>query len=189
MNRITILLTVVIFFAGVSICNSQENADAKLGFDVDATFVSKYLWHGYDLLDDKAAFQPSVNIDLYGTGLSVNWWASYPASAGFSSTLGASRVDATEYDYTVAYNHTLLEKTSYATDITANYIYYDFPDAPSTYADAQELGVGFAWPNICPVGFVPSYYVGKIWPSRSISVLTGEYGGWMHIFGLSYDLK
>lgn len=192
MNKRKILLTlttIMMLLAGVNTCIAQEPADAKLGVDVDVTWVSKYLWRGYDLLDDKAAFQPSVNVDLYGTGFSINVWASYPTSAGFSSTLGASRVNATEYDYTVAYDTTLFEGESCATDVTANYIYYDFIDAPSTYADAQELGVGLAWPSICPGGIVPSYYVGKIWESKSKSTLTGEYGGWIHIFGLGYDLS
>ncbi len=33
--------------------------------------VSKYIWRGYDLFDDHGAFQPSVNADLFGTGLEV----------------------------------------------------------------------------------------------------------------------
>ncbi|MCH7557953.1 MAG: hypothetical protein IIB56_10910, partial [Planctomycetes bacterium] len=68
MNKVKILLSVVMLLVGVSICVAQEAVDAKLGVDVDVTWVSKYLWRGYDLLDDKAAFQPSVNVDLYGTG-------------------------------------------------------------------------------------------------------------------------
>lgn len=192
MNERKILLSAVMLLVSVNICIAQEAADAKLGIDVDFTFVSKYLWRGYDLLDDKSAIQPSINVDLWGSGFSVNVWASYAGGGGNGTTSDRtstfSRVDATEYDYTVAYEHSLFEGQSYATDITANYIYYDFIDAPDTSADAQELGVGFAWPNICPGGIVPSYYVGKIWASKSKSVLTGEYGGWIHILGLGYDV-
>ncbi len=185
MKKKGIVLIAVILLSTVGLVQGQEE---KLGIDIDATWVSKYIWRGFDLLDDKAAFQPSVNLDFFGTGLSFNVWASYAGSAGYSSTLGASRVDATEYDYTIAYNHTLYDGESYATDVTLNWIYYDYIDAPTKAADAQEFGVGFVWPNICPAGVVPSYYVGKIWESRSNSLLTGEYGGWLHIFGLGYDL-
>lgn len=178
-----ILLIGVILLASIGPAKAQND---QLGIDLDLTWVSKYIWRGFDLLDDKAAFQPSINLDLYGTGFSANVWASY---AGASKGGGSiSTVNATEYDYTIAYDCTLFEGQNYSTDVTANYIYYDFIDEPTKAADAQEIGVGFAWPNICPFGSVPSYYVSKIWPTRSDSALTGEYGGWLHIFGLGYDL-
>ena len=180
MNRKKILL-----IAGILLCiaagtQAQEADEARLGVDLDATWVSKYLWHGFDLFDDKAAFQPSVNVDFWGSGFSFNYWASIPCSSGL--------VNLTEYDYTVAYDRTVFEGEKYATDVTANYIYYDFPDEPDRAADGQELGVGFAWPNILPAGVVPSYYVGKIWASKSDSDLGSDFGGFIHVFGLGYDL-
>jgi hypothetical protein len=182
-----ILLIAAIMLSMGGFVRAEEN---KLGVDLDVTWVSKYLWHGFDRLDDRAAFQPSINFNLYDTGFSFKLWMSYACSGGSSSSLpGGGRVNATEYRYIVAYDHTLFKSESYATDVTANYIYYDFIDEPDKAQDAQEIGVGFSWPNICPAGFVPSYYVGKIWPSKSNSVLTGEYGGWIHVFGLGYDLK
>jgi hypothetical protein len=178
-----LLLTIVVLL-GSAAAWAQEDG---LGVELDLTWVSKYLWRGIDMLDDKAAFQPSVKVDLPDSGFSFKFWASY---AGSSKGGGAvSTVNATEYEYILAYEHMAFEGDSLATAITANYIYYDFIDQPSIAADAQELGVGFAWPNICPAGIVPSYYVGKIWPSDSDSALTGEYGGWVHIFGLGYDME
>ena len=177
-----ILLIAVILLSTAGFVQAEEG---KLGVEVDTTWVSKYLWRGIDRLDDKAAFQPSVNLDLYDTGLSFKLWASY---AGSSGTSNVSTVNATEYRYILAYGSTLSEGESYATDVTVNYIYYDFIDEPDIAQDAQEFGVGFAWPNICPAGIVPSYYVGKIWKARSNSQLAADYGGWAHIFGLGYDL-
>jgi len=168
--------------------------DGELGVTLDVTYVSKYIWRGIDLLDDVGAVQPSIDIDLFGTGFSFNVWSSYAGSGGMANHGAFSRVDATEYDYKLIYETTLLEDERLATNIMANWIYYDFIDAPSVGSaqgggDAQELGVGFSWPNLCPMGIVPSYYVGKIWEARSNSVLTGEYGGWVHVFGLGYDLE
>jgi len=180
-----ILLIAVVLLSTAGFVQAEEG---KLGIDVDATWVSKYLWRGIDRLDDTAAFQPSVNFDLFDTGLSFKIWASYAGGGGSTSKLPTGRVNATEYRYILAYDYTLFEGENYATDVTTNYIYYDFIDEPDRAQDAQEIGMGFAWPNICPAGVVPSYYVGRIWPSRSNSTLTGEYGGWVHVFGLGYDL-
>ena len=180
----SILLTAMVLLVMTGLAQAQE-----LGIDIDATYVSKYLWRGFDILDDVSAFQPSININFGDTGFSFNLWTSYAGSGG------NNRVNLTEYDYTLAYGNTLFEGETYATDFTANYIYYDFIDQPSrgsstvpAIADTQELGVAFAWPNVCPMGIVPSYYVGKIWESRSNSTLGKNYGGWIHIFGLGYDL-
>ena len=202
MKKQGILLATVILLIAVGLVQAQEDA---VGVTLDATWVGKYLWRGFDSLDDKGAFQPSVNVDLLGTGFSVNVWGSYPTAAGdmnktTSSPGGSSRIDATEYDYTLAYNAAICEGEEHQTDVTAQYIYYDFIDTYDEAADAYEIGVQVAWPNLCPTGAVtPSYYVGRIEPaagsagSNSAGVpkadLTMHYEGWIHIFGISYDLK
>ena len=183
MKKMRLLLII-----GILLCVSTVSVaeESNLGVDFDTTYVSKYMWRGFDILDDVSAFQPSINIDL-GSGFSANIWASYAGSGG-STSAGSSRVNLTEYDYTIAYACTLFESESYATDVAANYIYYDFTDEPTRAADAMELGVAFAWPDICPFGIVPSYYVGKIWEARSNSALGKNYEGWVHVLGLGYDL-
>ena len=178
-----ILLIAVFLFSTAGLVQAEEG---ELGVTVDATWVSKYLWRGIDLLDDKAAFQPSVNFDLYGTGFSAKLWMSYAGSSKGNGSV--STVDATEYDYSLAYSTVLFEGERFVTNVTGNWIYYDFIDRPTKAADAQELGIGFSWPELCPAGIVPSYYVGKIWPARSNSLLVNDYGGWAHIFGLGYGL-
>jgi len=183
--RKAVLLIAVILLSTAGLAQAQQE---KLGIDFDATWVSKYIWRGIDRLDDTAAFQPSINFDLYDTGFSFKLWASYAGGGGNTSKVFNGRVNATEYRYIIAYDYSFFEAETYVTDVTVNYIYYDFIDEPDRAQDAQELGVGFAWPNIFPAGLVPSYYVGRIWPSRSNSTLTGEYAGWVHIFGLGYDL-
>ena len=63
MSKQGILLAALVLFGVVGLAQSQEQ---PLGVTADATWVSKYLWYGVDLLDDKAAFQPSVDVDLFG---------------------------------------------------------------------------------------------------------------------------
>jgi len=190
MRKQGIILVAVVLVAATGVVRAQEG---PLSTTVDATWVSKYLWYGFDSLDDKAAFQPSVDVDLFGSGFSINVWASYPTSAGdmnksAANRAGASRVDATEYNYTVAYSTVFCEGDPQETVVTARGTYYDFIDQPDTAADAHEVGLQVAMPEITGVGVVPSYFIGRIWPARSNSDLDGDYAGWVHIFGLNYDL-
>ena len=48
---------------------AQEN---DLGVTLDAKIASKYIWRGFDIYEDDASvFQPSITLDLYGTGLGL----------------------------------------------------------------------------------------------------------------------
>ena len=54
---------------GPSAWGQEAEERSGLGVTADVTWVSKYVWRGYDLFDDHAAFQPSVDADLLGRGL------------------------------------------------------------------------------------------------------------------------
>ncbi|TKJ33825.1 MAG: hypothetical protein CEE38_19575 [Planctomycetes bacterium B3_Pla] len=197
MKKQVILLAAVVLFCAAGLVQAQED---PLGVTADATWVSKYLWYGFDLLDDKGAFQPSVDVDLFGSGFSLNVWSSYPTAVGDMNkgggAAGTSRVDATEFDYTLAYSTVICEGEPHATYITAQGIYYDFIDIPSQAADAEEIGVQLTWPNVSPTGDVtPGYYISRIWPAKSgkpragkDDLIPGDYAGWIHVFSLGYDL-
>ena len=75
---------VLMILAAVIVAGSTARAEegSSLGVTLDTTYVSKYVWHGYDIFDDHAAIQPSVAVDLFGTGLSVTVWGSIPAGTG-----------------------------------------------------------------------------------------------------------
>ncbi|MFH1743194.1 MAG: hypothetical protein ABIH23_29665 [bacterium] len=166
--------------AMLTVCvSAQDGEEKRLGVDLDATYVSQYMWRGYDILDGDPAFQPSVNFDLFQTGFSLNVWGSFGLSSGSE--------DYDELDYTLAWGRTFFEDAAYAIDFSANYIYYDYPNVDSENADVQEIGVGISLPNLAPVGpgyLVPSYYAGYDWSAYS----GGPEEGWFHIFGLGYDL-
>lgn len=151
----------------------------QLGVDLDATYVSKYIWRGYDLYNDRGAFQPSVNADLFGTGFSANIWSSIP--------VGSGNEDLTELDYTLTYAFRMFDDKVYALDIFVNYIYFDYINL-NHMADCHELGVGAAMPNLIRVGeiaLIPSYYMGKLWPNSSG---VDNVAGGFHVLGLSFDL-
>ncbi len=53
---------------------------------VEATVVSKYIWRGFDVLDGKPAFQPSIDLSLNDTGFGLKIWGSFALDD--RSTLG-----------------------------------------------------------------------------------------------------
>jgi hypothetical protein len=190
MKKKGILLTAVILFCMAGFVHAQE----ELGVTMDATWVSKYIWRGFDKFDDKAAFQPSINLDLYGTGLSFGIWTSQPGSSGTGSGLlvgdEISTVNAEEWRYILTYADSVLDGETYQTNYAVSWIYYNFPDsAPEAY-DAQEFNLALSWPDICPAGIVPSYTIVKMWPAKSDADVSSAYSssGWIHVFGLGYDL-
>ena len=187
-TRWTVALLVSVVAMGQGVAAGEEGrADGGLGIALDMTYVSKYLWRGYDLFDDHAALQPSVDVDLFGTGFGVNVWGSIPMGTG-SNGHGDGINIWQEYDYTVYHGLTLFEDERYALDVGTNYIYYHFPKL-NHKADTQEIGVSVALPNLIEIGgsaLVPSYYAGKLWPTSSGQ--DSDVAGGYHALGLSYDL-
>ena len=179
MKNLTLLTLLVLFVSATGTTLAVDNVDIQ----VTASWVSQYVWRGIDKLDDKAAFQPSVNLD-FGNGFSFNVWASL---AGGSKNGGRiSTVDAEEHRYSLTYANSIDDfatKVNYAT----SWVYYDYPDQASKSADAQEINLSISLPEICPGGFVPSYTIVKMWSAKSGGPSNGL-SGWIHVIGLDYDI-
>ena len=195
MKKKAILLTAVIVFASLSVVQAQEG---ELHGTIDVTYLSKYVWRGFDIYNDKSAIQPSIDLDLYGTGFGINIMGHMANSSG--------HVNGERWDYTLYYCNSLFEGESYATNYRLGWVNYNYPDNPSKgsaaapNASLQELHAILSWPNMCPAGVVPSYILVKMWPSESGSfsgtnsnlVLAPGFGGtasgFAHIFMLDYPL-
>lgn len=173
MKKGIVLVTAMMLF-------STGMAYAEVGISADVTWVSKHIWRGFDKLDDRAAFQPSINFD-FGNGLSFNVWSSHAGS-------GRDTVNLEEWRYTVTYANSLWDGETYATNYAVSWVYYDFPDMASKDADAQEFNIGFAWPDLCPMGIVPSYTYVHMWAAKGGGLAAFAGGGPIHVFGLGYDL-
>ena len=188
-----ILLTAVILLSATTFVQAQ---DGELSGTADITWASQYIWRGFEMYGDtglgpgyeKSAIQPSIDLDLYGTGLGLNVLLSRANSSGFE-------LDE-ELDLTLSYSNSLYEYETYATNYTVGWMYYYHPDGPapgvpsglSDCMDWQEAFATLSWPEMCPEGVVPSYTVIKMWPAKENSV-SSEISGWLHILGLSYDLS
>jgi hypothetical protein len=175
MKRETIVIGILVMLgmAGMAVA-----AEGDLGITFDTTWVSKYIWRGIDKMDDKASIQPSVNFDL-GNGFSAGVWAAYGCAS--------DTVNATEYDYSLTYSGTACQGEATEVAYAASWVYYDFIDEPDTMADAQEINLSVAMPNICPSGVVPSYTIIKMWGSKSSSNAS-PISGWIHVVGLDYGI-
>jgi uncharacterized protein (TIGR02001 family) len=151
-------------------------------FTLDASYVTKYIWRGFDVLDDKAAFQPSVNLALEN-GMFFNVWASY---AGASKNDGSvSTVDATEYDYTVGYANSFGEDC-FVTNYSIGWRFYDYIDKASNDGDMQEGFVELSWPNLIGNGLTPKYAYYHMWASEGSGDVRAN-GGPIHVAGMDYN--
>ena len=177
MSRVGILLSVVLLSSVAGLAQADET---ELGVTLDTTYVSKYIWHGFNFYGhDDSAIQPSVDVDLWGTGFGVIFWSSWATNSGTRNI--------EEYDYILYYGNSVFEDTPYATDYTVNWLYFDFYDTPTKGSDLQEFAAQLSWPDLLPAGIVPSYYIGKLWPAKSGSAALKHIGGWVHELGLGYD--
>jgi len=154
----------------------------RLGIQLDVTWVSKYIWHGQDLYEDHAGFQPSFTLDLFQTGFSTGVWASSACSSGF--------VDYDELDYWVAYSNSFFNDKRYQLDYEIKWTYYDYYRMSSDEADEGEFDFTFSFPNLLPFGVVPSYTLSYLYAAKSDSpVSEARIEGFLHTFGLNYEFN
>jgi hypothetical protein len=168
---------------------TQVAALAELGDlhgTIDATYVSRFIWRGYDAYaNDHSAFQPSVDLDLFGTGFGINVWMSRANGSGFEN--------AEWLTYTPYYKGVFFPDEPFATYYKVGYTYFSYPDeprqgtTPGTGA-AQEVFGAFQWPKLLPGGLVPSYAMFAYWPSESHAANAAN-AGWAHVFGLNKDIS
>jgi len=178
MRKKGILLAVTILLIATGLIQAQE---AELTGTIDVTYLSSYIWRGFDMYSEgHSAIQPSIDLDLYGTGFGVNILMSRANSSGFENS--------EELRYTLRYINSLLADETYTTDYTVGYTYYSYPDMPKNAYNMQEAFVALSWPKICPEGIVPSYTVVCSWPAEGNSSSANDSGGWLHIIGLGYDV-
>ncbi|MBI1389756.1 MAG: hypothetical protein GC154_15060 [bacterium] len=172
------VLVCSIILSVVPAANALEVAGEDLGVNLDFTFASKYMWHGYDTYDDHAAFQPSVTFSYMGFNAGV--WGSWPASSGYEVL--------TELDYYIGYDRSFFEESTWQVDASLLYTYFDYPKTNSS-GDVQEIALSLSMPNLIPLGpssLVPGYVVYYDWDGIQDSDLIDD--GWFHDFTLSYDV-
>lgn len=184
-----ILAIVVLLLAVGSFAQAQ---DSELHGSVDLTYQSKYVWRGFDVYGDKSAIQPSLDLDLFGTGFGVNAMGHRANSSGYEA--------AERWDFTLYYQNMLSPDQASALMYRLGWVYYNYPHGHNQDADLQEMHAILSLPKIIPAGIVPTYVLVKLWPNSSSSLVAsnldlsagipsrGTASGWAHIFMLDYPL-
>jgi hypothetical protein len=172
-------------------CGAAWAAEGKLGTDVNLTWLSKTMWRGMDVGDNKAAFMPSVNFDLWGSGFStgvMGWWNG-------AETNGAQSALPTEkYVYMFSYANSFNKGDTTQVDYNLTYNYHDYYVHNSGAWDYQDLALTLSLPKITDC-LVPRYTYAYTWsgrpgptPGALGQALSGP-AGFYHIFGLDYNFK
>jgi len=181
MKKKGILLAVVVMLGAAGFVQAEEQAKkGELHGAIDVTYLSQYIWRGFEVFGKHGAIQPSINLDLFGTGFGISTVAHVPMGSGY--------VDGQRWDYSLYYHNMLFEGEAYQTDYTLSYVYYNYPRLSSHTRcswDLQEINAMLSWPKIIPGGVVPSYVLVRLWPSNSGSDVS-QAAGWAHIFMLDY---
>lgn len=175
MRKKAVFLATILLLTSAGLTQAK---DSELGVTADVTYMSRYIWRGFDSYpNNHSAIQSSIDLDLYETGWGVNVWWSRANTSGFENS--------EEIDYTLYYGKSLFEGETHATDYGIGWVYYYYPDEPRKAADMQEVFLNLSWPNAHRGGLVPGYTMVCMWPSERKSNVSG---GWLHIFHLCYDL-
>ena len=181
------LALLVLLCAAASVAAAQDTAlDFTQGWKttVDLGYTCKYIWRGFDILDDAGAFQPSVDFQ-HESGFGANLWMSYPDRGG-STEMVDSRVDLTEFDYTVYYNGTAFEG-SWETNYSIGWRYYDLIRRSSRNADAQEIFLEFEMPQLTGTPLIPHAGIYQYWPAHGGGD-NSDVAGTFYLMGFSYLL-
>lgn len=151
---------------------------------VDITYVSKYMWRGFNIYGSHGAIQPSVDF-AHDCGFSANVWMSYPVGSGENDAGGSINDQLTEFDYTLAYGNSILED-AYQTNYSIGWRYYDFTKTSSKDNDMQEVFVEFDMPNLVGNGFTPRGAWYQMWNSQSGGANRNTSGS-IFSLGFGYD--
>jgi len=175
-TKLILLSLGVLLFSGIV---AQVQAQDAISGTLDVKYLTQYMWRGFDMYDGKSAIQPSLDVDLYGTGfgLEVKW----------------ARANSDEFEnlewlpITLYYQGACMEDDVFATDYKLGWTYYNFPDNSAADQDLQEGFGRMAWPNLLGVdALVPSYEVYYLTPSSSEAKSVSNAAGWLHGIGLNY---
>jgi len=180
MKAKAMVLCVVVLLSTTSLVQAQEQ---QLSGSVDLTYLSNYAFRGFDMYPEtngEGAIQPSINLDLFGTGFGLDVLMSRANKSGYENKEWGA--------YSVYYKNTVLEGQPCVTDYKVAYTFYNFPDLSSA-ENMQEISTKLSWPGIIGGGLVPSYTAICSWQSEGNTNMTDGSSGWLHVLGLAYDTK
>ena len=179
MKKIKSLLIVVVLLSIVSTGYAEEK---KLGVTFDLTYASKWMSRGREVWSEDGGFFETFDLDLWGTG--------FGTSVMHRSSTGNGWVNKQRLEYAVYYKSSLFDDSAYKTNYKAKWIYKNYYDEPRKNKNAQAWVLNLSWPDILPIENLNPYYTAYYdYPAGSNSNLPKHWAGWVHLFGLGYNLS
>lgn len=154
-----VLLTAMVVLCGlVPTASAMDVFGTDVGVTADLTFMSRYIWRGFNRMGSSPVWQPGVDFNL-GNGYGASILASYAHNGG--------HVNATEYQYSLYYGCSVLDGEIWKTDYRLGWRYYDYIDMPTKGVDFQELFLEMKMPDLIGSGLVPHINYYYLWQARS----------------------
>ena len=185
-----LVLCMLVLFATAAMSYAQDmdqTSEPIIKGTLDFTYVTKYVWRGFNVYGNQSAIAPSIDLLNPQTNIGFNLTVHRANSNGFENF--------ERWDYNAYYLAKLFADNPAEMDFRFDYVYYNYPQESQSLYDLQELNMVVSLPKAIPVeGFVPSYVLVKLWPSSSGSLVGGKSGtggtasGFAHIFMLDYAL-
>jgi hypothetical protein len=179
MKNKALLLAFFIILAPSGLATADQE---RLGINFSTLWQSKFMWYGQNYFDNHAGVLNTVDFDLYQTGF----------HAGFISAIsgGGRSLNKEGYAYYIKYVDSIFEDSRFKTDYQIRWQYYDFFDNPSDATDLSEFRLNIWLPKLLKSKIIPRYHLSYLYSAKSNSGISArEPEGFMHIFGLNYDLK
>ena len=102
------------------------------------TWVSRYIWRGFDTIDDnRPAVQPSLTLNLGKTGLWCNLW----------SAIALVDTDFVELDFIVGYDKVLSKDITLSTGV-GYFTFPSYPNYPDKNSTSPEIYLGTTFSSV-----------------------------------------
>ncbi|MFC1738106.1 hypothetical protein ACFL1G_03540 [Planctomycetota bacterium] len=174
-----ILLLAVIVSSTSGFTQAQTD---ELGVTFDLTYMNKWMSRGAQVWKADGGFFETIDVDLWGTGFGV--------AVMHRSSTNSGWVNKHRFDYRVYYGDFLFDDEPYKTKYKVAWIYKHYYDSPRNARNVQAWTLNLSWPEILgSTGLVPYYVSYYDYPSGSHYGLVDHWAGWVHCFGLGYDLQ
>jgi len=187
----------------------------ELNSSVEASYMSKYMWHGLEVYGSKSASSVDFNVELDDSGFYFGTQYITPNGSGNVNSRyfdeeepdNVSLTDMAKYIYYGGYMVSLFETDVFKTDIDIRYMYHDYNRMSSDVLDQQEASLFAQWTELLPLGLTPYYKTAYVWDAdsgrRKQLLLNPGFPpswdyqgddrnsgmrGWFHLIGLAYDL-
>ncbi|MHC5061122.1 MAG: hypothetical protein ACYTFK_08565 [Planctomycetota bacterium] len=178
MSKAKMLLVAIVALSMADFVHAEEK---KLGITFDLTYVSKWMSRGREVWSEDGGFFETFDLDLWGTGFGV--------AVTHRSSTGNGWVNKQRFDYEAYYKNSFLDDSTCKTNYKIKWAYKNYYDEPRNVKNAQAWVFNFSWPDILPVANLSPYYtIYYDYPAGSNYNLPKHWAGWVHLFGLGYNL-